>query len=879
MTQLPLDQAIPRFKANDERLDVFMNGTDTQDYTASDGSPVPAMRKFLKLRKQDVDNNMASVTAARDAAIAAKNDAQTAATAAAASVTSVTNVIKANALATLADLQAATIPTDLKYVYVHERVAGRGGRAWWERVGVTEPTDVPSRAKVQDHSGQWFKIRRRSDIKITPNALGAYDGFIIEPETRAIFNAFVVKPTSEHLFLIDRTVKRLKRTGAWSYVKWLLAAGKTKQHEQVNLVNPGTGDMTEVSTAIYIEGIGWQAGGTGKLDTGSFNFTDVPGISQDDVHMMVWNLDRSARSNSPVFGTDTAASPSSYIIPERLDDTTFRKRLNSSNATDSTVADAFGMSLSTRLNSTTVRNFRDDDFVDDDTTNTSTGLPTGNIRLLMVSTAAGAGTIPLASIGKSMPDKIVHAYYEIMRTFVNEIKNAVNSGYAVTAAMLDADAAIDPTENTNAMKDFISFISNSRALGYLNSNTYVVNDTIRPKFGVRIKGSRKYSRIMMHSSVGRNKPVLQTGDIDDPAYNIYLTNFSVDFNLARTTLSGGGTVSDAPLGSAVTICYTHHARLRGIDAFDGYKHCIDVSGAVYNRSGSTVHLPYSDQLSEDVRIEDCRAEGSGDDLFTCHMCFNVKFKGCLAMFSRGAYVASSNGFEIDDFSRRVTVEDCEAQFCYSALEIKAHEDARAARTITVRGFRCYRTTNGVILRHINHGGTSEPVSDSAFDLNLSNIEIRNPMEWIASDDGASRCAFRCYAYHGVRVHDVSILQGDAPADYYGTSADVSSSNGVVSIYGDAQDINWHGLHVEGFALSPAAVRITSSATGPIVIMGLTVKNGPLRGLYSSSAARVSLVGYDLQGTGDYGIKSDSAGAFFDGGGFITGYTTKRNIAA
>lgn len=48
MAQLPLDQAIDRFKDNEGRADRFINGSDTTDWRTSDGALVPSLRKFQK---------------------------------------------------------------------------------------------------------------------------------------------------------------------------------------------------------------------------------------------------------------------------------------------------------------------------------------------------------------------------------------------------------------------------------------------------------------------------------------------------------------------------------------------------------------------------------------------------------------------------------------------------------------------------------------------------------------------------------------------------------------------------------------------------------------------------------------------------------------
>lgn len=47
MAELPLNTGIPRFKANEDRFDKFVNGTETQTWLTSDEHVVPTIRKFI----------------------------------------------------------------------------------------------------------------------------------------------------------------------------------------------------------------------------------------------------------------------------------------------------------------------------------------------------------------------------------------------------------------------------------------------------------------------------------------------------------------------------------------------------------------------------------------------------------------------------------------------------------------------------------------------------------------------------------------------------------------------------------------------------------------------------------------------------------------
>lgn len=104
MSQLPLDGAIKRIQANDERLDVFANGTDTQSYQASSGSLVPSIRKFLKEKDDEIN-------AAADSILSDSQEARDAAQASAQAADADAAVVSAQVGALAAPTGAATVGT------------------------------------------------------------------------------------------------------------------------------------------------------------------------------------------------------------------------------------------------------------------------------------------------------------------------------------------------------------------------------------------------------------------------------------------------------------------------------------------------------------------------------------------------------------------------------------------------------------------------------------------------------------------------------------------------------------------------------------------------------------------------------------------------
>lgn len=56
MSTLPLPEAIYRFKANDERVDILVNGSDTDTWTTSSGLLRPSMSKFIADAQAELDS-------------------------------------------------------------------------------------------------------------------------------------------------------------------------------------------------------------------------------------------------------------------------------------------------------------------------------------------------------------------------------------------------------------------------------------------------------------------------------------------------------------------------------------------------------------------------------------------------------------------------------------------------------------------------------------------------------------------------------------------------------------------------------------------------------------------------------------------------------
>jgi hypothetical protein len=96
LAELPLDQSMLRFRPNENRFDIFINGSATTTYQTSGGTLVPTVQKFLADKSAEINTAaggiLAQTTTAKDTAV----DAKTAAEAALASVNTVAAVVIAS---------------------------------------------------------------------------------------------------------------------------------------------------------------------------------------------------------------------------------------------------------------------------------------------------------------------------------------------------------------------------------------------------------------------------------------------------------------------------------------------------------------------------------------------------------------------------------------------------------------------------------------------------------------------------------------------------------------------------------------------------------------------------------------------------------------
>lgn len=245
----------------------------------------------------------------------------------------------------------------------------------------------------------------------------------------------------------------------------------------------------------------------------------------------------------------------------------------------------------------------------------------------------------------------------------------------------------------------------------LPEGTYMISGTINIPSNSHFIGEGKSSVIKGIATTGRDTTLVRTGRRGVKREHIVIEDMTLDFNTARHSVSGGerltDTIDDTSVGGnalqnnnacCLSICYTEHALVRNVRALHAYKHCFDVTAPKYKRGidGKT----YDTEPSKYVTLENCYAEGAGDDNITTHHSTDITITGCTSKSPSGVLIpTNSNCFEIDDGSRNVFMTENLAISGHRGLQIKGHDYAPAPYNVVVDGFRAVNTREGFDIKH------------------------------------------------------------------------------------------------------------------------------------------------------------------------------------
>lgn len=772
----------------------------------------------------------------------------------------------ANVFDVWADIALRVVPLPVLRISVTERTAGAGVISGSVLERQSSEPDVPAFAKTQDADGAWFKIV--GDI-IRPEQLGAMARPVIETETQAWYDALTVKPNLDLLNLIDIYILSLRGMGVWDKLDALyILCGESASDSMINVRNPGTGDLTEMSAMTFVPGVGFTAGSGGKLASVGYSPSSMVNYGQDDAHLAVLSSVSGDRDNSPLFGADDATDDA-YIVPLRSSSDAMRARLNSDNSIDFPNTKSRGHFCVVRDSAASVRGYRNGELLGD-VADVSTGVPTVDLEFGNVTGSDGTGTLALAHAGGALTITELRIIAVLSEELISSMRGLVNTGTPVTAA--EIALPVDLTVNTSAMNAFAS-LATFEVKGILAGNTYLMEDTFIIPDYPNLQGVYGRTRIRSDATMTNTKATARIGDGVRQAYGGTIDGITFDYNLDRSLQLGGGAGDDTD-GDAFAIHAVFGGSFTNIIGTSGRKHGVDLLSRDYNRSGT----PYTYNQRHDLKCSNIYMDNvggrlNGDDAVTGHQLEDSSGGTLWGELGRATFAESnSNGVEFDDFTRNVRFLVCRGRFVHRPVEIKGHDDAYPAENVTI-GLVTGSHSSIAQVRHINHGDTGEPQSPGKGNIKIARMDIIKPLKFNPSDDPdpTQTQVFTAYAYKGI---DIDILYGRAD----GCADQVT--NQVVEFLWSADSPRIGYLDLSGFTSATQGLKIDDSVGGVSVVdTARIIDSGLNRAVDVDDGSDLIISNYVIEkttgvsGEGIYGFD----GHVKLGQGFISGYTTDISI--
>lgn len=330
----------------------------------------------------------------------------------------------------------------------------------------------------------------------------------------------------------------------------------------------------------------------------------------------------------------------------------------------------------------------------------------------------------------------------------------------------------------------------------------------------------------------KRKSLITNNDWDNSNENIHIHDMTLDYNGAYTiddkNLNGNG-------WSCLLLAHTTHSMIRNVYAKNAVLHCIDISSKEYDPEGYNTKQDIRPYRSAHILIENCEAEGAGDDNITTHHSDYIMIKDCYSYNPKGTAFGTdedgynrcnTNCFEVDDGSRFVTVENCIGIGGYAGFEIKAHNTAPASSNVRLINCTAINNVRSFVCRHILEEEVTDKIpSTSAFYVDLIGCTAINPSQ---NDDiyyGAEAFALRIYKYNNVNISNFTAI-GDE-------SVKISKP---IYITNHGRHININNISISGFQVAETDMHITGSesGSGKVNITNVVIKNSAKNGIYIGS---------------------------------------------
>ena len=339
---------------------------------------------------------------------------------------------------------------------------------------------------------------------------------------------------------------------------------------------------------------------------------------------------------------------------------------------------------------------------------------------------------------------------------------------------------------------------------------------------------------------GATRNIITNVDHKGGNENIIVKNLIVECN--------ADTVSELnAIGSGVVFANCRNCICENVKVTNPALHCFD---AMADKPYQLLSSDYANNKTYDeakrsryIKFINCEGIGAKDDTFTCHYADYVYFEGCRAYenFYNGEGSENRNGFEVDDGSKNIYLNNCYAESNARGYEIKAHAHSPAPENVTLTNCVSNNCSISYQLRHLEHHLATEDMSNGK-NVNIVNCKAINP-RYNEKYPSLNPQALQISAYNGVNIVNFTAI---------GEATSVDSERAVVGFQYKAKNINVENILFEGFSEARQQIYIVGGAqcADYVNIRNLTIKNGGVEGVaVGSSIKNISIENCNIECNG------------------------------
>lgn len=245
---------------------------------------------------------------------------------------------------------------------------------------------------------------------------------IILPQTRALVQAMTNEPRRALTFAYDTLIAALIDAGVWANLGLLyILATQDAQTACLNLISPGTGNLTPTSSPTFTAYQGYAGDGAASyLDTG-VQLRNVAGVSANG--LCLGEVSRTNLILNTAFDVGLLSNTTARLNPG-MTASTMNARLNETNGSAAPITSSIGFFAGSRVSSTEVDDYvgsgaasAPTQTVTSDTANATVVL--NNVTLLRSNTNFSSRQLSAAFVGGGLTQTQMNALYAALKVFLS----------------------------------------------------------------------------------------------------------------------------------------------------------------------------------------------------------------------------------------------------------------------------------------------------------------------------------------------------------------------------------------------------------------------------------------------------------------------------